>query len=169
VVAVTNLAPLLSSAGHSWRTPEHVLDLVRMVGPIMLDPCAHQDGLVHAATELRRARGEDGLEADWLALSGGGLVFVNSPYGREIVRWVLRCYALGQLGGECIALLPARTDTFWWQRYVAHPNADAVLFWRGRLTFVGAPAAAPFPSAIAYWGPRPHRFKDVFAPYGALA
>jgi hypothetical protein len=49
-------------------------------------------------------------------------------------------------------LLTSRTDTLWFQRDA--PSADALLFWGGRLTFLGAPDPAPFPSVLLYWGPR---------------
>lgn len=165
---MNRLAPLMSSADSSWRTPDVVLDLVRHMGPVALDPCSHQDSAVAAARELRLDKGDNGLEADWMALAAGGLIYVNPPYGRAIHHWVMRCHVAGQVGGECVALLPARTDTSWWHRFCAPPAADAVCFWAGRLTFVGAPSAAPFPSAIVYWGPRRHRFADVFAGVGAL-
>lgn len=164
------LAALMSSADTSWRTPDVVLDLVRQVGPIELDPCGHQESLVRARRELRITRGDDGLTADWMALSGGGLVFCNPPFGREIGAWVLRCHALGRAGGEAIALLPSRTDTAWWHAYVAPPASQAVCFQRGRITFVGAPGPAPFPTAFAFFGSpaRANRFAEVFTTVGAI-
>lgn len=165
-----------SSEKTDWQTPEKVLDLVRQVAPIALDPCTSSDNPVGAAafcvhpkdwTPGGPARA-DGLAQDWLTISGGGLTFVNPPYGRDIVGWVLHCAALGNLGGECVALLPSRTDTSWWHRFIAPPASQVVCFWAGRLTFKGAPSAAPFPSAVVYWGPRPHRFADAFASAGAI-
>ena len=50
-----------------------------------------------------------------------------------------------------VALIPARTDTRYWHEHVA--GTATVFFLRGRLTFGSADAAAPFPSALALWGP----------------
>jgi site-specific DNA-methyltransferase (adenine-specific) len=77
--------------------------------------------------------------------------------------------------GMVVALLPARTDTRWWQQYVmtsvkrisldnlscalrgafvdrATMTAEQVRFLPGRLKFGGAKNSAPFPSAIVVWG-----------------
>jgi site-specific DNA-methyltransferase (adenine-specific) len=69
-------------------------------------------------------------------------------------------------GAEVVVLLPARTDTRYWHEQVA--QADAICFWRGRMTFVGAPAAAPFPTALVYFGPRPWDFQRVFTSKGMV-
>ena len=91
---------------------------------------------------------------------------MNPPYGRGIGEWTRRC--LDQYReNECevIALLPARTDTGWWQDCWA---ADAICFIRGRLKFVGAESSAPFPSALVYWGDRHNRFTRAFAHLGKV-
>jgi hypothetical protein len=152
---------LMSSARDSWNTPPEVLELVRRLGPIGLDPCSNAGSIVGASEEWRLERGEDGLARPW-ALAG--LVYVNPPYGREIGPWAQKMAAEGRAGVEIVALLPARTDARWWQESVR--TADALLFWRGRLRFLGAPSSAPFPSAVAYWGPRWLTFLSVFGERG---
>lgn len=154
-------AALYSSARDSWNTPPEVLDLVRKLGPIGLDPCSNPASLVGASQEWSLEGGQDGLALSWL---GYGLVFVNPPYGREIREWVLRCEMSAHDGAEIVALLPARTDARWWQQHVR--TADALVFWAGRLRFLGAPSSAPFPSAVAYWGPRWLTFLSVFGERG---
>lgn len=42
-----------------------------------------------------------------------------------------------------ICLLPARTDTAWWHRYVL-PFAAEIHYLRGRIRFEGAGSSAPF-------------------------
>lgn len=154
-------AAMLSSADPSWCTPECVLERVRKLGPIGLDPCSNENSIVGAAKELRLP--DDGLSCPW---DSHGLVYVNPPYGREITRWMQKCAAEYVLRGvEIVALVPARTDTKWWQGVVV-PSATAVCFVRGRLTFLGAPAGAPFPSAILYYGARVAEFCEAFADLG---
>lgn len=46
-----------------------------------------------------------------------------------------------------VCLLPARTDTRWWQQ-VVQPQAALVRFLPGRVRFGEARAGAPFPSAV---------------------
>lgn len=72
------------------------------------------------------------------------------PYGREIGFWVEKAYRSALGGAIVVCLLPARTDTAWWHDYVL-PHAK-VHFIRGRIRFVGAKSAAPFPSAVAVFG-----------------
>jgi hypothetical protein len=150
---------LMSSANPSWNTPPEVLDLVRKLGPIGLDPCSNPTSIVGArdAWEFN----DDGLNRPW---ADHGIVYVNPPYGREIVWWVAKAEREARLGAEIVALLPSRTDARWWQKHVT--TADALVFWAGRLRFLGAPSSAPFPSAVAYWGPRWLTFLSVFGERG---
>jgi len=167
---VNSLAPLMSSVRDSWNTPANVLDLVRELGPIGLDPCGNADSIVDAAEEWTLERDGDSLVREWAPRGGQrGLIYVNPPYGRQIGAWVEKCRrASVHGGGEVVALVPSRTDTAWWNASCVPPQSDAVCFWRGRLTFLGAPHPAPFPSAIVYWGARRFRFAEVFGTSGPV-
>jgi site-specific DNA-methyltransferase (adenine-specific) len=174
---------LMSSAHEAWNTPTEILDLVRMVGPIVLDPCSNAESIVGAVRSYRLDYGEDGLKLPW---DLGGLVYVNPPYGREIAAWCARMGREAKDGVEIVALVPSRTDAAWFQDHVA--RASVLCFWRGRLTFGraievsaqgslfgGAPVAAfedadaaPFPSVIAYWGTNAGRFLSVFEDRGLV-
>src|SRR6266545_925179 len=132
------LAPLLSSAHADWCTPDPVLELVRLLGPIGLDPCSNERSIVGARVEWTAH--DDGLARSW---AGFGLVYVNPPYGRKtIAAWAAKCHAQGRRA-EVVALLPARTDTRWWQMFCAPPGAQAVCFLAGRIRFLGARSHAP--------------------------
>lgn len=171
MTAAKKLAPLMSSDRMDWNTPAVVLDLVRRVGPIGLDPCSNLTSIVGARVEVRREVDNlDGLALDWGAIvRPGEVVFCNPPYGREIGDWVAKCEIGSQRRGvQTIALVPARPDTRWWHDWCAPPASQAVCFWRGRLRFEGAPSCAPFPSALVYWGPRPGLFEDVFREAGSI-
>jgi site-specific DNA-methyltransferase (adenine-specific) len=134
-----------------WRTPECVLGRVRKVGPIGLDPCA---SILHPIGCVNYTEAMNGLSLYW---SGHGLVYVNPPYSK-LQTWLARCASIAANGTEIVALVPARTDTRAWHESAI--TARAVCFWRGRISFVGAPldkygrpVSAPFPSAVLYWGP----------------
>ncbi len=171
---------LMSSANPNWQTPPGFLDVVRRMGPIGLDPCTTPDNPVgagsfyHALPTDCKVCAEippagDGLALSWVSPVGHswpapkGLVFCNPPYGRGLGAWSAKMRDEAKRGAEIIGLLPARTDTKWWQDVT---SADAVCFWRGRLKFVGAPHAAPFPSAVPYWGPRAVEFRRIFSEFG---
>lgn len=159
---------LMSSDNEHWNTPDDVLTPIREhLGPIVLDPCSNPFSKVRAKTEFFGPPGKDGLAESWQA---GGVVYVNPPYGRKIVHWVDKAVLEGEAskilasGTEIVMLVPARTDTVWFHKILA--TANTVLLWKGRLTFLGAPHGAPFPSAIAYWGHRPTKFKVAFVDKG---
>lgn len=146
-------AALLSSARTTWCTPDEVLDRVWIFDAIGLDPSSGEGSRVGA----RVAFTERGLDASW---AGHGLVYCNPPYGRAIGEWTAKMREEAARGVELIALVPARTDTKWFQRDLA--GADAFCFWSGRLTFRGAEHGAPFPSVLVYFGDRARRFARVF-------
>ena len=180
---------LMSSHRHDWCTPKHLIESIEAVGQIVLDPCWSEDAAFEPPNRLTES--DDGLAANWAqhlgaALSGlwiredqPRLVFVNPPYGRAIPKWVDKMAdTWDELEGlrmpdphssawdaQMIALLPARTDTRWFNRLCG--SASEICFLRGRLTFEGAPAPAPFPSMLVYWG-RLAAFGRVFGQQGQI-
>lgn len=167
------LRALMSSDRGDWCTPDVVLDLVRKIGPIGLDPCANECRTIGARQEFFGPQdgGIDGTTATW-KVKPGEVIYVNPPYGRGVIEvWLSACWYWGlkEYGNACenaslIALVPARTDTKWWHNSAVY--ADRICFWQGRLKFIGATAGAPFPSALLYWGNKPKKFSSVFSEHG---
>lgn len=148
----------MSSVRPDWNTPSIVLSKVRAIDQIVLDPCSNSNSIVGAQyTYDGSSLAMDGLIQTWQL---GGLVYVNPPYGQDIVAWTSKCAAEASQGVEIVSLVPARTDTKWWHTDIV--GSDNVLFWSGRLKFLGAASSAPFPSAVVYWGERSKRFKKAF-------
>lgn len=152
-----------------WQTPDIILDLCKQFSgealgrrTISLDPCADPNRVF---ADVSYGEDANGLVADWKRMSADGLVYVNPPYGREIPKWVQKAMFEAEKGAEIILLVPSRTDTRWFQD-AALSQVDAICFWRGRLTFEGAPDPAPFPSALLYCGRHPNVFGQVFHKYG---
>lgn len=160
-----SLETLLSSKKHDWRTPGAVLDRVRGLGIIGLDPCADDEKSHHFAA-INVTEAEDGLSHDWAAY-GDAIIFVNPPYGNALNEWVEMCCDFGEDGAEIVLLAPSRTDTRWFRK--ATSSADGRVLWHGRITFEGADNSAPFPSACWYWGSDPWLFCSVFADVGEVA
>lgn len=149
---------MFTSDTPEWYTPKHILAaVVSVLGTIDLDPCAEPAKSVPAAQHFTVE--DDGLSQAWR-----GKVYMNPPYGREIVAWVAKLAEEVKYGNvsEAIALVPARVDTTWW-RTLPHREWLAVA---GRLAFSEHENAAPFPSAVCYFGPNWPRFREVFGPLG---
>ncbi len=150
---------MLSSQTGKWDTPRSFLDLLGQEFEITTDPCASLTSAVEA--KFRHYESDNGLEQVW-----HGITFVNPPYGRGLIKWIEKGISSGV---PVIYLLPARTDTKWFDLLIKH--ADFVGFWRGRLRFGKATNPAPFPSMIACIDPSPHRsaialaLKDLFKPF----
>ncbi len=153
-----------TSNRQTWMTPLWLLDLVEQLGPIALDPCASDDASFHFAV-LNFPRAINGLVQHW---DRGGLVFVNHEYGREIPAWVEKCRIEAALGVEIVQLCPARPGANWYMD--AKANADAMCELNGRVLFDEhwCQNAAPFPSALFYYGPRPYLFMHVFDARGEV-
>lgn len=65
---------------------------------------------------------------------GGETVFCNPPYGKAISEWVRKCsMEASRKGTIVVMLLPARTDTRWFQQFIL--NRAEVRFLKGRLRF----------------------------------
>jgi hypothetical protein len=151
---------MFSSDTPEWYTPPHIVRaVVEVLGSIDLDPCAEAGPVKGIPAETHYTLEEDGLSQGWR-----GRVYMNPPYGREIVAWVDKLAEEHKYGNvtEAIALVPARVDTTWWRRL---PFTEWAAI-NGRLAFSGHENAAPFPSAACYLGPNWQRFREVFAPLG---
>jgi hypothetical protein len=83
-------------------------------------------------------------------------VWVNPPYSRGLQRrFIEKAAREARAGAMVVMLLPARTDTkafhehLWdGEAHTCRPWVRELRFLRGRVRFVGAPAAAPFPSMV---------------------
>ena len=88
----------------------------------------------------------DGAVIDWDGVSGGGgAVWLNPPYGRQIGKFLAKADNESKKGIVIVCLVPARTDTKWWHDYCIHHE---IRFIRGRLKFGNQKNSAPFPSAL---------------------
>ena len=77
----------------------------------------------------------------WSKTGGGERCWCNPPYGHIIGQFVKKAAESKAL---TVLLIPARTDTKWFHKYIY--NRYPVEFIKGRIRFVGAESTAPFPS-----------------------
>lgn len=135
---------LFSSARSDWETPPELYAALNTEFRFDLDAAASPD---NAKCPRFYSEAEDGLTQPWQ-----GSVWCNPPYGRDVGRWVQRGYEAARDGkATVVMLLPARTDTRWFHDYIWSYRWVEVRFIRGRLKFVGAKDAAPFPSMVVIW------------------
>lgn len=130
-----------SSTTDQWSTPQDFYEKLNSVFQFTLDPCADES---NHKTDKYFTEDDDGLAQSW----DGERVFMNPPYGREISKWVEKA---SKTKGLVVCLVPARTDTRWWQQFVHRGGCD-IYFIPGRLKFGDSKNSAPFPSAVlVYW------------------
>ena len=124
-----------------WETPQDLFDDLNEIFTFELDVCADENN-----TKCKRYITEEmnSFEQDW-----EGYCWMNPPYGRKIGRWIEKAKNSAKDGTTVVCLLPARTDTKWFQLVW---EAKYIVFVHGRLKFGKATTPAPFPSAIAVFG-----------------
>lgn len=138
-----NTALHFSTTTDEWATPQWLFDALDAEFGFTLDPCATSQ---NAKCKKYYTRTEDGISQDW----GDQVVFMNPPYGRTIERWIRKAFESAHSGATVVCLLPARTDTHWWHRYVTRGE---IRFFSGRLRFGDSRNSAPFPSAVVIFRP----------------
>lgn len=132
---------MFSSRTNEWATPASLFSELNAEFNFNLDPCSTDE---NAKCEKHYTIEDDGLSQNW----GGQRVFCNPPYGRELPKWVRKCYEESKKPDTLVVMLiPARTDTSYFHDYIYH-KAKEVRFLRGRLHFNESKQGAPFPSMI---------------------
>jgi len=126
-----------SSKTDMWATPQKFFDKYNEKHHFTLDPCSTSD---NAKCPIYFTEADDGLKQQWT-----GSVWMNPPYGREIIKWMKKAYESSLQGATVVCLVPSRTDTKWWHEYAMKGEIE---FIKGRLKFGDAKNSAPFPSAV---------------------
>lgn len=129
---------LFTSSTNLWATPQDFFDTLDEEFHFTLDACALPE---NAKCPQYFTPEEDGLKQEWR-----GTVWCNPPYGRQIGKWVEKAY---DAACTVVMLLPARTDTQWFHRWIL-PCAE-IRWVKGRLKFGGAEGNAPFPSMVVIY------------------
>ena len=129
---------MFTSNTDMWETPQALFDELDKEFHFTLDVCAVPE---NAKCERYFTPAQNGLKQDWN--TGGGTIYMNPPYGREIGLWVRKA---AESNVTAVCLLPARTDTAWFHDYI-YGKAE-IRFIRGRLKFGNSKNSAPFPSMI---------------------
>lgn len=138
-------AALYSSDRQDWETPHALFRALDAEFPFTLDVCATP---ANAKCDQFYQPSDRALTKPWRQDSSWW--WCNPPYGRGVKAWI----AKGVDERRGIMLLPSRTDTRWFHEYLwdswhqAPYTGIELRFLKGRLTFQGASASAPFPSMV---------------------
>lgn len=139
---------MMSSNKSDWETPEELFRILDDEFHFTLDVCATDD---NKKCKNFFDPSKNGLIQPW----AGNVCWCNPPYGREYPKWIHKGYKEVVLNKiTAVYLLPARTDTEVFHRYIM--TADEIRFVRGRICFSGG-GPAPFPSMVVVM--RPHKNK----------
>lgn len=143
-----------TSSREDWGTPRAFFNKLDAEFHFTLDAAASAENHKCAdyfSKEKDAFIGKWESDRDW----GNGTVWCNPPYGRDIARWIKKAHGAALQGATVVMLLPSRTDTKWFHELLYGVKWVEIRFIKGRLTFEGAPAPAPFPSMLAIFRPYP--------------
>lgn len=145
---------LHSSKSLDWRTPPDLFKAIEALDrrPFTVDAAADAASALCPVYLGKGGLYEDALAHDTMWGSEQDRVWLNPPYGRELSPFVDK--ALTEIvecpGMSIWMLVPARTDTRWWNYLM--PYASDVYFIQGRVRFLLTDGtqgdSAPFPSAV---------------------
>lgn len=146
---------LFTSLLQNWNTPRTLFDGLNMEFGFEVDLCADDN---NALCERYFTKSYDALSKVW-----SGVCWLNPPYN-EIAKWMEKAYFESRRGAVIVCLIPARTDTSWWHRFVM--RSDEIRFIKGRIRFSGHKSNAPFPSAVVIFGKESnHKYKITYDVY----
>jgi len=127
-----------------WYTPSWVFEKLNL--KFDLDPCHPKEKIPWIPVDKTFNIDDDGLSQCW-----DGLVWLNPPYGKHTSAWLKKMHT----HRNGVALVFARTDCKWYHDYIT--NADAILYLKGRISFVDgfgvtAGSGAGSGSMLVGWG-----------------
>lgn len=131
---------IYSSNKMDWGTPQYLFDALDDEFAFTLDACANN---FNHKCDSYYNKDQDALKQSW-----HGVVWMNPPYGREIVDWMRKAKHEVDVGHAqtVVCLVPVRSDSKWWHNFAM--KASEIRLLDQRLEFQGAGNKAPFPAAI---------------------
>lgn len=140
-----------------WETPQPFFDWQHSLWQFDIDAAANE-----ANHKLPRWFGpgsevsESAFNIRWS--EHGRNFWVNPPYGRGLVDWIILFEQQSREGARIVALLPANTDTQWWMQCVRTAHEITLLvprigFWRDGKPQPPKEDANPGGSMLVRWEP----------------
>ena len=151
---------LFSSEDQTWETPQDLFDKLNSVFNFNLDVCAIDET---AKCKEYFTPKINGLTKDWK-----GICWMNPPYGREQIKWIIKAYEESKKhSSTVVCLIPARPDTRVWHNII-FKNASSICFIKGRLKFSNSKQSAPFPSALITFGSINNKQIELLKTFGKV-
>lgn len=144
---------MFSRASDEWETPQDYFDVLDAEFQFDLDVAATFE---NAKCDLWLDKENDGLSAHWHDC--GRSCWMNPPYS-QVSEFMAKAHLEAACGCTVVCLVPARTDTRWWFKYIVNENGIGwrpgveVRFVKGRLKFGSGKNSAPFPSVVVIFRP----------------
>lgn len=108
---------------NTWYTPKEITE---SLGSFFIDPCTNSTAPhYHALHNIKHDKGQCGLSIEWR-----NRVWLNPPYGKDIVAWLDKLLE----HGNGMALVFARTETKWAQKHMKMCTGFNLL--KGRISFI---------------------------------
>lgn len=146
---------MTSSAKQDWGTPQELFDKLDQEYGFTLDVCANESN-TKCAEFISPSL--DGLIQPW-----DGICWCNPPFSELKPgnkkptscwgKWVKKAWDERKRGVKTVMLLPARTDTVAFHKWIYKVIGVKVEFLKGRIKFEGASDPALFPSMIVIMEP----------------
>lgn len=164
---------LLSSQRQDWQTPSALLARVEALAPIALDPFTAPSNPTRAQNYYT-AEGSDGFLSPWgWMVPIGGQVFSNPEYGDMLLPFAHKVQRERSISPSTrmSILVPARTDTRWWN--ILADLSQAICLLSGRVRFLDATTGqsgdpAPFPSCLFFLGHPVSEVRRYFGDCGRI-
>lgn len=142
-----NTALHFSTGKDDWQTPDSVFAPLSLEFGLELDLAADIHNRKLPIWMGPGSTEPDSIAAKWHEYGSHG--WLNPPYSRGLqAKFIAKAAAERELGFTTVALLPARTDTRMFHSFIYNKPGVEVRFLKGRVKFVGAKHAAPFPSMV---------------------
>lgn len=128
------------SLSDEWYTPKWIIDDLKSVREIVLDPFGSQKSVVGAKVTWIYPQ-KDGLSDDWGVDANPyqlGIVFSNPPFSLKAEftdHWVRQTptFSAPNTLVTHVAILPSKTEQPWFGKMLEH--SDAVVFFKGRVAY----------------------------------
>ena len=132
---------LFKSESKEYSTPMDIFNPLMDEFNFQLDVCASS-----ANNKCNRyyTKEQDSLTKDWYRY---GNFWMNPPFGRDLKKWVQKAQEESIKGAIGVCLLPVRSNTLWWHKYIIDTNAE-VRFLKGEIKFNDCKRGLWMPFAI---------------------
>lgn len=127
------------SKSEEYETPNEIFEPLQKEFDLQLDVCATKE---NAKCDLFFTKEDDALTKDW-----DNNFWMNPPFSRDLKEWVIKAFEESQKGVVGVCLLPVRSNTLWWHKYIIDTKTE-VRFLKGETKFVGHKRGLWLPFAI---------------------